>query len=465
MTIGDILVSNSKANLDNLLPLAKVQTRKDIKRYSDAGYGVGMTAGEFAEKYPLLSIDHIYVGFNRLSSLYYCEPDNAIVPIVLSLQIYGDHRLPVGNLNDEQFQQHILDTVKRLTTNNAAFIRTYIFSLEDSFRVSVLSKYIKQAPPSPELYSLFTDIYRSTDYGFGVFGKGDLKKVFAGKSEEQKAKTAAKLANFPDKVTLYRGEGSKSTPYKQSFSWTTSFRAACFFACRLPSAENSRIITTEVTKSDIVEYFPKSSEKEVLVSPAAVNAVKIDTLYGINALAQEVSIIMPVYQCYRQRIAEVYEDYGRGDEEGHDAEHTLRVLFDALLLIQIQKIKLTQEETYQLCDSILYHDIGRVNDDIDDDHGKASRQIYLEDSIDEDPTTGFLIQYHCIDDDVARADLESSDIQGKNRVWLLYTILKDADALDRVRFGMRAVNPEYFRNEMAYKLLPVAQSCVGQLKL
>lgn len=39
------------------------------------------------------------------------------------------------------------------------------------------------------------------------------------------------------------------------------------------------------------------------------------------------------------------------------------------------------------------------------------------------------------------------------------------DALDRVRFGMRAVDPKYFRNEMAHKLLPTAQSCVGQLKL
>lgn len=465
MTIGDILVSNSKANLDNLLPLTEVRTREDIKRYCDAGYGVGMTAGEFSEKYPLLPIDHIYVGCNRLSSLYYCESDNAIVPIVLSLQIYGDHRLQVGNLNDEQFQQHILDTAEKLTADNAAYIRTYIYSLEDSFRVSVLSKYIKQAPPSPELYSLFTDIYRSTDYGFGVFDKGDLEKVFAGKSEEQKAETAAKLANFPDKVTLYRGEGSKSTPYKQSFSWTTSFRAACFFACRLPSAENSRIVTTEVAKSDIVEHFPKSSEKEVLVPPDAVKEVKIDTLYGINALAQEVSNINPIYQCYRQRIAELYEEYGRGDEEGHDAEHTLRVLFDALLLIQIQKIMLTQEETYQLCDAILYHDIGRTNDDVDENHGKASRQIYSDDSIDNDSATGFLIQYHCIDDDVARADLESSGIPDKDRVWLLYTILKDADALDRVRFGMRAVNPKYFRNEMAHKLLPVAQSCVDQLKL
>ena len=465
MTIGDILVSNSKANLDNLLPLTEVRTREDIKRYSDAGYGVGMTVGEFASRYPLLPIDHIYVAFNRLSSLYYCEPDNPVVPIVLSLQIYGDHRLQVGNLNDEQFQQHILNTAERLTTNNAAFIRTYIYSLEDSFRVSVLSKYIKQALPSPELYSLFTNIYRSTDYGFGGFDKGVLGKVFAGKSEEQKAETAVKLANFPDKVTLYRGEGSKSTPYKQSFSWTTSFRAACFFACRLPSAENSRIITTEVAKRDIVEYFPKSSEKEVLVPPDAVKEVKIDTLYGINALAREASNIMPIYQCYRQRITELYEEYGCADEAGHDAEHTLRVLFDALLLVQIQKINLTQEETYQLCDAVLYHDIGRTNDSVDDGHGKASRQIYLEDTIDDDPAVGFLIQYHCIDDDVAYADLESSEMPDKDRVWLLYTILKDADALDRVRFGLRELNPKYLRNKMAHKLLPVAQSCVGQLNL
>ena len=466
MTIGDILVSNSKANLDNLLPLTEVRTREDIKRYCDAGYGVGMTAGEFSEKYPLLPIDHIYVGFNRLSSLYYCEPNNPVVPIVLSLQIYGDHRLQVGNLNDEQFQQYILDTAEKLTTGYTAYIRAYIFSLEDSFRVSVLSKYIKQAPPSPELYSLFADMYRSTDYGFGVFDKGDLEKVFAGKSEEQKAETAAKLANFPDRVTIYRGEGSKSTPFERSFSWTTSFRAACFFACRLPSAENSRIISAEIAKSDIIEYFPESSEKEVLIPPSAVKGTKIDTLYGIHALAREVNNIMPIYQCYRPRIAELYEDYGRGDEEGHDAEHTLRVIFDALLLIQIQKVNLTQEETYQLCDAILYHDVGRMNDDVDDDHGKASRQIYLEDSIDDDPTVGFLIRYHCIDDDVARNDLEIMQIpDNKDRVWLLYTILKDADALDRVRFGLRAVNPRYFRNKMAHKLLPVAQSCVGQLRL
>ena len=180
-------------------------------------------------------------------------------------------------------------------------------------------------------------------------------------------------------------------------------------------------------------------------------------------LAQEVSNIMPVYQCYRQRIAELDEEYGRGDEAGHDAEHTLRVLFDVLLLIQIQKIKLTQEETCQLCDAIIYHDIGRTNDDVDDSHGKASRDIYAADGTAENPGTGFLIEYHCLDDAVARRDLEALSQPNAERIWLLYTILKDADALDRVRFGLRYLNLKYLRNDTAHKILPVAQLCLGQL--
>lgn len=266
-------------------------------------------------------------------------------------------------------------------------------------------------------------------------------------------------------MTIYRGEGSKSTPYEKSFSWTTSYKAACFFACRIPSLENSRIITAHVSKCDIIEYFPNDEEKEVLVPPAAVKDRKVDTLYGINALTDEIQACFPLYQRYRSRISTLYDAYGRANDEEHDAEHTLRVLFDALLLVQVQGIALTKKESHQLCDAILYHDIGRTNDDVDDSHGAKSNDIYYDAVPECNSATAFLIEYHCLDDRKALADLKASNIRNKERVWLLYTILKDADALDRVRFGMRAVDPKYFRNEMAHKLLPTAQSCVGQLKL
>lgn len=95
MTIGDILVNTNRANLNNLLPLSEVKTKKDFAKFKKKGYTVGMTAGEFQEKYPLLPIENIYASYNILSSLYYCEPQNPTIPIVLNLQIYGDKRLSV----------------------------------------------------------------------------------------------------------------------------------------------------------------------------------------------------------------------------------------------------------------------------------------------------------------------------------------------------------------------------------
>lgn len=124
--------------------------------------------------------------------------------------------------------------------------------------------------PDEDLYSLFLDLYRTSDFGFSALKEDDLQKVFAGKSQKQKQDTEKKLSSLPDVVTIYRGEGSESTPYEKSFSWTTSYKAACFFACRIPSLENSRIITAHINKSDIIEYFPDDEEKEVLVPPVAL---------------------------------------------------------------------------------------------------------------------------------------------------------------------------------------------------
>lgn len=404
MTVGDILVSINQASLDTMLPLTAVQTNADIERYYKKGYSVGITANEFAKKYPRLPIDRIYAARNMLASLYYCELDNPTIPIVLSLNIYGDKRLAVNGESDEKFQQRVLDMAEKTSSGNFSFIRSYFFSLEDCLRVSVLSKYIELSNPGEDLYVLFLDLYRTSDFGFSSLS-------------------------------------------------------------RIPSLENSRIITAHVSKCDIIEYFPDDEEKEVLVPPAAVKDVKVDVLFGINALTDEIQALYPLYQRYRSRISALYDDYGRADDEEHDAEHTLRVLFDALLLVQVQGIDLTKKESHQLCDAILYHDIGRTNDDVDDSHGAKSKDIYYDAAPECNSATAFLIEYHCLDDRKALADLKASNIRDKERVWLLYTILKDADALDRVRFGMRAVDPKYFRNEMAHKLLPTAQSCVGQLKL
>lgn len=234
MTVGDILVSVNQASLETMLPLTAVQTSADIERYYKEGYSVGLTANEFAKKYPRLPVDRIYAAHNMLAPLYYCELDSTTVPIVLSLNIYGDKRLAVNSESDEKFQQRILDMAEKISSGNVPFIRGYLFSLEDSLRVSVLSKYIELSSPGENLYALFLDFYRTSDFGFSALKEDNLQKVFSGKSQKQKQNTEKKLSSLPDIVTIYRGEGSKSTPYEKSFSWTTSYKVACFFDWRMP---------------------------------------------------------------------------------------------------------------------------------------------------------------------------------------------------------------------------------------
>ena len=144
MTYKELMVNRGKASLDTLLPLTKVQTEADIKKYRAAGYQIGITAKEFEERYPLLPVESIYVAFGLPISLYYCQLYIRTVPIVLNLQIFGKQRLNESTEDDEQFQRHILHTAKQLASGNTEYIHQYISSLEYGLRVSVLSKYIKR---------------------------------------------------------------------------------------------------------------------------------------------------------------------------------------------------------------------------------------------------------------------------------------------------------------------------------
>ncbi len=157
----------------------------------------------------------------------------------------------------------------------------------------------------------------------------------------------------------------------------------------------------------------------------------------------------------RAQINSLYHQKNKCTSREHGAIHSLRVLFLAHAIIQAGKIKLNARERKQLRTAISYHDIGRTNDREDAEHGTASRSIYERHS--SDPTVGFLIQYHCLDDQLAESALyKEGHISSKKRVWLLYQILKDADALDRVRFGIQHLDINCLRLPISHKLVPLA---------
>lgn len=83
-----------------------------------------------------------------------------------------------------------------------------------------------------------------------------------------------------------------------------------------------------------------------------------------------------------------------------------------------------------------------------------------------DSAVSFLIEYHCLDDYLAEEYLKSADtIRSKKRTWLLYQILKDADALDRVRFGIYGLDVNQLRLPISHKLVPLAVAAVTGIQI
>ena len=82
-----------------------------------------------------------------------------------------------------------------------------------------------------------------------------------------------------------------------------------------------------------------------------------------------------------------------------------------------------------------WHDIGRSHDGIDRGHGKKSAEIFRSLG-NKDSVAEFLMEYHCRSDKEAKTYLNTHFAgEDKELIWLDYQILKDADALDRWRFG------------------------------
>lgn len=48
---------------------------------------------------------------------------------------------------------------------------------------------------------------------------------------------------------------------------------------------------------------------------------------------------------------------------------------------------------------------------------------------------------------------------------MLYQILKDADALDRVRFGISTLDVSYLRLPISHKLVPLAVAAVTGIRI
>lgn len=344
-----------------------------------------------------------------------------------------------------------------------------LLAQDDGIRSDLLAEYIRRSEPTPELFDLFMSYYTTTDYGAGRYDADLLQKLFSGRSEEQIQAVSESLSDQPEIFHVYRGEAEGSTPYHKAFSWSLNINTAFFFACRHGDRNHCRIIRAKVRKKDVMATKLDSKEMEVIIPPGQLFDVSKEKLLGPDSPAVMPPKYLDEYVDGRDRIKALYRINGKsktgdhGHNNAHDMVHSARVLFLALEIIQAGKIKLNTKELEQLVTAIVYHDIGRSNDCVDDNHGKESRGIYEKHG--HDPVVSFLIEYHCLNDRDAEAALQDSTIKAKKRAWLLYQILKDADALDRVRFGIYGLDVNFLRLPISHKLVPLAVSAVHGVEI
>lgn len=417
MNISEIMQTVREDYLENPVPLTDFQTPDDLKN-APFLCPFTMTEQEWKSKYPLIDSKRIYYSGAHFGVIFYYEPENCILIDLTSYLLQGEEKA------QSAFQWRRQDIMQAIQVRE--YFRA-VSQLENATLLHMARDIILTQPLSPALYQFFLDVYTHADSGAGLFSEGVVRRLMESKSAEQKAITAEALRDFPEEITIYRGEGSASTPADRAFSWTTSRKVALHFAV-FYSGSQYRVITAKVKKADVVERFTQRDEEELILLPSTVYDKKTEYLLTTEELVGR----KPEPWDEAQEFIDEYRESPLllKDVESHGSSHSQRVTFLASYLAEHEKVRVYREE---LLLAALFHDCGREDGGENDAHGAKGYGLYRE-KYGEDAAVGFLITYLCKSDEEAKAALP--DCENPADLWKAYCVLKDADALDRIRLPL-----------------------------
>lgn len=466
---GSIIADANYITERELLPLSRIRTEDDKARYKKRGYLPGYTYDEWPQKYPNLPRDKIYYvcGLN-VGTVYYDKRNIVYV----TLGIYDTRVLYPGN--PENYEETIRDIIKKQEQHSQQKEYGYLFTtMPDGIKMNAMEHLLDLEGPTPLFYSNFMAQYATSNFLCRNLSKRVLAALEKSKSDEQKAKTLSRVEQLfrdRDVITVYRGEADGSTDYRQAMSWSPNINVAYFFATRL--GKNAMLRTGKLFKQDVLEYFPAEDggEEEIITLPGKVKRVTTLAMLDIDCpdIKKNLGAIVERYHIWRDECCELYEDAGKG-EGSHDVLHSLRVLFLCIVIGMHEHF--VNDELYDLCDAAIYHDAGRRTNGIERSHGETGAARYRE-TLGTNPAVEFAVEMHCADDTVT-AEMLKSRVPEKDRdkAWKILRVLKDADALDRVRFGFASVSGtdgldvNQLRYEYSKRLVPLAKQCLHSLKV
>ncbi len=446
---------NRQLNLADMRCLNEITSKDKLKTAEYRGYLFGFTVRTWAKRFPGINPKYVYCTRQHAlpSELYYYDPDRYIC---FALRIYNGDVIELGG---KPYAETLLEEIeaKRRLSEQKSYLKLLLpVASEQSGNIAmeVLRLMLEREDPNPELYEAAISTYTLCDCGAQVLGETAIRRLAQCKSDAQRAATAAALADFPEEFIVYRGEGSESTPHEKACSWTTDEGRAYFFA-GWRSDKGCRVYRGTIRKEDVIEFVNDRGESEIITVPGAVkNARSTETfsldmfldLIGPQGLAK--GYVFPdssAPTAIRDNIREIY----RRPESvtDHDWHHPLRVallasfLFRCCVLIPAyeQGDRKKFQNACRIYKRLLlaagYHDSGRTDNLPGEDHGRSGYERFCA-AHGEDRTVELLTVYHCRNDEDTRSFWEEN-CKGPDSslIWKAFETLKDADALDRVRFG------------------------------
>ena len=162
-----------------------------------------------------------------------------------------------------------------------------------------------------------------------------------------------------------------------------------------------------------------------------------------------------IYEIKRNERFGVFKDYLNNIQteyiyvsEGHGINHNERTALFTFYLAN--KEGLSDEDLKLALYAAFYHDTGRMHDFLDDYHGFRSAEMLdrleLDVTDEELDILKTVITCHSLDDSRYQSVVNKNNVYDKKRCDKLFKILKDSDALDRVRLdGNPIVIPEMLR--------------------
>lgn len=318
--------------------------------------------------------------------------------------------------------------------------------------ISLLDLIEKNLIKDSDIYDIFSYVYSEGEYRFDILIDND---IVLDKIRETTPKhilqTIDKIADSNGYITIYRGEESKSTSFRDgAISWTHNLQTAAFFSSRYTC--DGKVYIGKVKKENIITYI-SNREEEILVYSDFIEDIKV-----FNKLTLE-EVFTSCFEEEVLRIKDTINDLACTNSSYHGDIHSCRVLILTLTLSSLENLSVKDKDI--LSYSAIYHDIGRTSENEDVLHGRYSLDFLPKLPLEDEDLEilRFVIQYHCINDEESKTTLyNKSNIKDKDRAFRLYSIFKDADALDRVRLGIGqdSLDVKYLRNKSSFYCVPLA---------